>query len=580
MSPSVVFLFVADVSLDLLARVVVWPRWRLVCVFLPSDFSLGSISHPCTSHPCIILGPHLDPVINHTRSANPDAASVLKYIATTSRHPTLKRVPLPWIPSTASRDTSLPLHWILLSFSTRWKSTHLRHRRSGKDTSHGCHKNTVTMLSVRRPSLLNRALTTPPQTPTSIQPEPMSNKANTGTSLLTLPLSPRQSRSSSDLFALDDMIPPSPDRVSFTGCHTSNTDLKNFQRHPVAERRLETTIVCPFDVDMVQDSRGRTQLFGSGAWSNVYKATPLKTRSQASSIGLLTPPSSPSFSPPVLVAVKQPARPDAKPILENEAAILSYLTSLTTKRTPVVTFYGVIEYSCSLVLGAIPLALEDHLRRCATAARQSLTTSNMSAPVVGSTTTWLSLAHELISALFWLHNVAEVVHGDIKPGNFVLEPRGTLDDDEFPFRPLFIDFSSSHRTDRPTDSIPPGTLSAVTREYTAPELLKSSVLRDPASTATPASDVFSLAITLLVAATGNLAVYDGSVFQRQAMATQGWQAIGFARGGLNGSRVPRQGVVERALERAVLRYDMGRVEAGRWLEILEGMQMGEPVKES
>lgn len=321
-------------------------------------------------------------------------------------------------------------------------------------------------------------------------------------------------------------------------------------------------------------------MFGSGAWSEVFKAAPLKPQRATNSVGLMTPPASPIFSTPVIVAVKRPRRGDAKPILKNEAAILSHLHRLSAKGSPVVPFYGMIESDCSLVLGAIPLSLQDHLRRCAITAERSLTTSNMSSPVLGSSRLWLSLARELISALMWLHDRAEVVHGDIKPGNFLLEPRGTLDDDEFPFRPLFIDFSSSHRTSFSENEIPTGTLSAITMEYTAPELLKSSVLCNPKSTATKASDVFSLAITLLVAATGNLMVYDGIPQQRQAMARQGWQAIGIARCGANGSRVPKQGVVERALEKAVLKHDMGRSTAAQWLDIVKDMQKGDPTKAS
>ena len=434
------------------------------------------------------------------------------------------------------------------------------------------------MLSVRRPSLLNRALTTPPLTPTSTHQETMPLKTNSSACLLTPPLSPRQSRSSSDLTVMDDIPTPTRAQSTVDFRRLSKPEADGLDDRIDVDSQTDTIITCPFDVELIQNDRGRDQMFGCGAWSNVYKATPAKTKSTPDPAGILTPPASPTSSMPIIVAVKRPARADAKPILENEARILSYLSRITTKRTPFVTFHGIIESDSSLVLEAMPLSLEDHIRRCAISAKQSLTTSNMTAPVIGSSLFWLSLAHELISALTWLHDVAEVVHGDIKPGNFLLEPRDTLDSDEISFRPLFIDFSSSHRTDTAADEVPAGTLSAVTREYTAPELLKSSVLRDPASTATKASDVFSLAITLLVAATGNLMVYDGSVFQRQAMATQGWQAIGFAQCGANGARVPRQGVVQRLLEKAVLKHDMGRVSAPAWLELVEEMQKGEPTK--
>jgi serine/threonine protein kinase len=401
----------------------------------------------------------------------------------------------------------------------------------------------------------------------------------------------RHSRSSSDLAGLDEvMSQPSTEAPGAFGKMWSGDDTRTFEATPIPARNEDGVLICPFDVDLVEDARGRNQLFGHGAWSNVYKATPL--RRAATSQGLLTPPSSPTSPLPLLVAVKKPARPDAKPILRNEATILSYLNDVSRSREYVIPFFGLSD-EC-LVLGACPVSLEDHVRRCAGRASRQLTTTNMHDPVLGSTKSWLRLAHKLVSALTWLHEYAGVVHGDIKPGNFVLESFRSSHQYSFSgnnyssyadevaeedLNPLFIDFSSSHKVSHDQENIPSGTLSAVTREYTAPELLKSSVLRDPSSTATKSSDVFSLAITLLVAATGNTRVYDGDVFRRQAMATQGWQCISFIRSGNDGARIPRFGVVERMVERAVLKDGMGRVSAKDWLDIIEmELGKGDPVK--
>jgi len=66
-----------------------------------------------------------------------------------------------------------------------------------------------------------------------------------------------------------------------------------------------------------------------------------------------------------------------------------------------------------------------------------------------------------------------------------------------------------------------------------------------------------------------LLVYSGSVFQRQLMATQGWLVLSHVRGGEQGGRVPLGGVVEKVLQRAVLKDEFARVSALEWLEIVE-----------
>jgi serine/threonine protein kinase len=341
-----------------------------------------------------------------------------------------------------------------------------------------------------------------------------------------------------------------------------------------ADTPIETepqSMECPFDIEMCKDDRGRDATFGYGAWSTVYKAK-CKAKSRKLSEPL-TPPLSPTVAMSGLVAVKKPARKDAVAILLSEASILDHLRRVRQHEKFVVTFLGIIDET-SIVMEAIPASLEDHIRNCARAAIQNRSPWDTE-PVVGSVATWFQLAQQLIAALAWLHDIAQVVHGDIKPGNILLS-RVSGSGTDISFTPMFADFSSSQRLD--LDEITPNTLSAVTREYTAPELLSSKVLRDPQSTATRASDVFSMAITLLVAATGQLTVYPGSVFQRQAMATQGWQALNHVRNGDGGTRVPRCGKVERVLERAVLKADLGRISASQWKKLVEDMGKGEPAK--
>ena len=331
---------------------------------------------------------------------------------------------------------------------------------------------------------------------------------------------------------------------------------------------------CDFEVEVLKDRRGRDQVFGHGAWATVYKAI---GRSKYGAVGEASNPAFRKHSVPVLVAVKTPSRRDAISILKSEAAILSELARTFSCDENVVPFYGLLAATTSLVLDAVPLSLEDHIKSCAHKSIQSLSIWDTPGPIIGNVSVWLDLALRSISALAWLHEEAGVVHGDIKPGNILLR-LSWQGEDRFGYDPLLADFSSGQILD--AETVTPNTLSAITREYAAPELLISAVLKDPQSAATPACDVFSLAVTLLVAATGQLLVYSGNVWQRQAMATQGWGVISNARNGEQGDRIPRHGTVERVLEKAVLKAGMGRIDANRWKSLVEQTAKGEPGKAS
>ncbi|MCJ1296063.1 hypothetical protein MMC34_007628 [Xylographa carneopallida] len=308
--------------------------------------------------------------------------------------------------------------------------------------------------------------------------------------------------------------------------------------------------------------------YGYGVWSTVRRAT--ERSFPPTSAAPLTPPNSPprnhtnpeSDPLPRIHAVKIPLRPSARTVLAHEARILTYLHAVPPASTYIVPFYGFLSETHSLVLGAIPLTLERHASIALHSARETLTTRTMFDPVIG-TTQWTSLAKALISGLAFLHS-KHCIHGDIKPTNVLLSP---ISDTEF--QPLICDFSSS--TILPPGSPHPPTNpanDAITPPFTAPELFEGYRPGKSASSATFASDVFALGVTLLVAAIGDIP-YQGVALQRLMMAKEG-RPLDFALGGEQGSRVMKGGVVDRLLEGSLEREVGRRVMAEEWMRRVLG----------
>ncbi|KAL4879602.1 kinase-like domain-containing protein [Aspergillus karnatakaensis] len=222
-------------------------------------------------------------------------------------------------------------------------------------------------------------------------------------------------------------------------------------------------------------------------------------------------------------------------------------------------------------MSAVPDTLSTLIEEKARYARENFSTRTMLDPVQGMSQ-WHDLAKKLISALSWLHTSAQIVHGDIKPHNILLQPRTPLDGantSEFPYEPLFADFSSAQLIN--ASEQPSGTgLSAMTPPFTAPELLRT--LSSPDTVATPASDVFSLAVTLLAAAIGDQQVYSGfSPAQRLMLAKDGHNIINYARSGDGGPRVPKNGTVEKIVSPAVAKDPAARVTPGDWLDLAKSL---------
>jgi hypothetical protein len=132
-------------------------------------------------------------------------------------------------------------------------------------------------------------------------------------------------------------------------------------------------------------------------------------------------------------------------VLDAEALALTRLSTVPGCKDHIVPFHGYIADSHAIVMGAVPLALSAYIEEKANAAKKHMSTSTMFDPVQGMAE-WHGLAKKLVAGLDWLHNGARMVHGDIKPYNFLLRPRPIANDsdsDEFPFEPLFADFSSA-----------------------------------------------------------------------------------------------------------------------------------------
>ncbi|MCJ1285080.1 hypothetical protein MMC26_004418 [Xylographa opegraphella] len=308
--------------------------------------------------------------------------------------------------------------------------------------------------------------------------------------------------------------------------------------------------------------------YGHGAWSNVRRAT--ASSSTSASSDPLTPPNSPPRndmkplpqSDSRVYAVKTPVRPSAYTVLAHEARILTYLHAVPAASTFIVPFYGFVSETHSLVLGAIPLTLDEHARAALHTARETLTTRTMFDPVIG-TTQWTTFAKALISGLAFLHS-RHCIHGDIKPANILLSPVSDTD-----FQPLICDFSSS--VVLPPGSPPPSTNpanDAITPAFTAPELLEGYRPGKSVSSATFASDVFAMGVTLLVAAIGDVP-YQGMALQRLTMAREG-RPLAFAWAGEQGSRVMDGGVADGVLQGSLEREVGRRATATEWMRRVGG----------
>ncbi|KAJ5124264.1 uncharacterized protein N7515_008089 [Penicillium bovifimosum] len=343
---------------------------------------------------------------------------------------------------------------------------------------------------------------------------------------------------------------------------------KKLSQSQFASKENVSTLHFADDLEICRTDDNRPFEFGRGVWSIVYKAryTPSTTNLNPS-----TPPSSPTTQPQLL-AVKAPLRRDANPVLKAEAATLTRLSRLPGHENHLVPFHGYHTELGALIMTAVPTSLATYIEAQAEQARIHRTTATMFDPVQGPAS-FRDLARKLITGLNWLHEVAGVVHGDIKPHNILLRPIETEGEEQthaFEYEPLFADFSATVEiqtdVDKPLDTTR-ASMSSFTPPFTAPEMLASLMCSEMAPTA--ASDVFSLAATLLAAATGDLLLYSNMNHRlRLEMARAGHQIVDFARSGGSGCRVPRNGFVERLVQPAVVKDPTERISTAKWVELV------------
>lgn len=285
--------------------------------------------------------------------------------------------------------------------------------------------------------------------------------------------------------------------------------------------------------------------YGRGVWSIVHRAHAVASPSSAPPTPPNSPPNGAGLDSPhtlSLLALKAPVRRDAHKILDHEARILTYLHSFPGANEYLVPFLGYDGPAHSILLEPIPLNLDAYAKSSAKNAKANFSTQTMFDPVIGLEE-WRNLARHLISGLAFLHQ-HDCIHGDVKPANILLRCADSGHE------PVYCDFSSSAIKSDNTAEI-----TALTPDYSAPELLSSLTTRGTLTLPTQQADIYALGVTLLFAAIGESPYACARMeVQKLSMAREG-KPIEFARNGEQAARVRKAGVVEAIVGGAVKRED-------------------------
>lgn len=309
------------------------------------------------------------------------------------------------------------------------------------------------------------------------------------------------------------------------------------------------------------------EVLGFGAWSKVYRATEVPSIRvsliEELSFSKGTDSSTPSPDEGQddisrILAVKVPNGRHAHKILEREARILTYLHSRDMAAAYLVPFYGYHLPVCSIVMGAIPNSLESYARA---ASHSKGSRTPFCDPIIGAHA-WFTLAKQLINGLEFLQSMG-CVHGDIKPANILLR----TDTHTGAVTPLYCDFTSARLISPGDANTDVEEVSAVTADYTSPELF--TALRDGrgGAVATPASDVFALGVTLLFAALGESPYASASSeIQKLVMARVG-TPLDFARSGSQAGRVMSGSLAARIVAPAIKKEVKERIDIELWMAL-------------
>jgi serine/threonine protein kinase len=201
----------------------------------------------------------------------------------------------------------------------------------------------------------------------------------------------------------------------------------------------------------------------------------------------------------------------------QEARVLSRIQTRENASQFVVTFYGMDQRNGNLIFEAV---IGGSLENLAARLKQMTEVARH----VELIATFPGIAVDLVNGLSFLH-AEGVVHADIKSANILLDMYEQFGQTRPVIRARYIDFSAAFMPAYGDSDANAGG----TWDFLAPEQLR--VTRPDLSTPTPASDVWSLGLTLLAIIVGGSpyeAACNGNVFMLREAIKAG-DPLGFAR---------------------------------------------------